>query len=153
MDPKEKFKKSSVTSLTLGEWRQAQRRVRQQGVVNGWHVTEKDPPAHGQWVLVCSDPKWGPFSPPIGLWCFYVISKAEFLRQNFPDECNPQYVAEHCANFDGAFLTSDLEHCLVADGPWFPDYWKPLPPTPFDKPHAATSAVVESFEPSEPTRA
>jgi len=63
---------------------------------------------------------------------YQVISQSQFVRENFPTETEPTYIAEDCMAFDGAFLTQGYTDCLVCDGPWFPDYWKPLPYTPFD---------------------
>lgn len=124
---------NKVAKLTPAEWTLEQTRAKRARVVAGWHNTLEEPPKDGQWVLVCSDPKWGPYNPPVSLMCFVVISKSAFVRKQFPNECDPAYLADSCLGFDGAFLTEGYEHCIVCDGPWFPDFWKPLPCTPFDR--------------------
>jgi hypothetical protein len=125
--------KGNITKLSLEQWRVAKRRVKAAQLLKGWTAMQDHPPAHNQWLLVCNDPQWGKYNPPVYIMLFVTISESEFVRKTFPKDCNREYLADSCSNFDGAFLTSDYQSCIVCDGPWFPDYWKALPDTPFDQ--------------------
>lgn len=130
--------RSKVTRLSVEEWRKAKLRVDSKavgGVLKGWTPMDHEPPAHDQWVLTCSDPnpEWGgPYNPKLSLMKYMELAESPSLRERFPEETDTAYIENECGGFSGVFLTSGLDFCLVADGPWFPDYWMPLPQTPFE---------------------
>jgi hypothetical protein len=52
----------------------------------------------------------------------------DHLASKFPED----WCEKGFDEFDGAFVDMDSESVTVHCDPWFPDFWIPLPKTPWD---------------------